>query len=253
MIRGFDSHCHLQDEAFDLDRDQVYRDAHEAGLGLIIPGFSRTSSEMGIEVAAAWDDAYALVGVHPHDAQHFDSEDEVLIRRWSEAQEVVGIGEIGLDYHYDFSPREQQRHAFLTQLKLARDLELPVAIHSREAEEDTLELIDRVSRARGVLHCFTGSQAFADALLARGFYLSFSGVVTFANAGALRAVLRTVPLERMLIETDAPYLAPVPHRGQRNQPLWVVEVAELIAIEKSCSVKEVFSHSMANTQKVFLG
>jgi len=173
VILAYDSHCHLQDEAYQEDRDAVYAEAHQAGLGLIIPGYSRASSEAAVNLAGRLDDAFALVGVHPHDALHFDAEDEGLIRQWSQEPQVVGIGEIGLDYHYDFSPRERQQAVLLRQLQLAQELSLPVAIHSREAEEDTLALVDRVTLADGVLHCFTGSQAFADALVARGFYLSF--------------------------------------------------------------------------------
>lgn len=251
MILGYDSHCHLQDPAFDVDRQDVYAKAHALGLGMIIPGYSRASSEQAVNLANGWDHAYALVGVHPHDARDFTSEDEGLMRSWSREPKVVGIGEIGLDYHYDLSPRRRQREVLLAQLLLARELSLPVSIHSREAEEDTLELIDGVKGIRGVLHCFTGSLAFAQALLSREFYLSFSGVVTFASAKALREVVGVVPLERMLIETDSPYLAPVPYRGRRNQPDWVFSVAELVAKEKSCSEKEVFSKTMANTIALF--
>lgn len=252
MIRGFDSHCHLQDDAFEEDRDAVYAKAREAGLGLIIPGYSRASSEAAVELAHDLEDTFALVGVHPHDAKDFDDQDEALIRTWATNPVVVGIGEIGLDYHYDFSPRAIQRDVFLRQLRLARELELPVSVHSREAEADTLALIDQAMPVRGVLHCFTGSQEFADGVLARGFYISFSGVVTFANAKALRQVVQSVSLERMLIETDSPYLAPVPFRGRRNQPAYVAKVAELIAAQKNCSVKEVFSRTTANTIKAFM-
>jgi TatD DNase family protein len=251
VIRAFDSHCHLQDDAFSDDRDQVYREAHQLGLGFIIPGYSRASSEAAVRLAGVLDDAYALVGIHPHDAAAFEPQDEQLLEQWSHDPRVVGIGEIGLDYHYDLSPRPVQRAVFLRQLQLAHAWSLPVAIHTREAEEETLELITEAKTTRAVLHCFTGTEAFAQALLERGFYLSFSGVVTFANAGALRGVVRNVPLERLLIETDSPYLAPVPFRGRRNQPAWVVNVAKVIATEKNCSVEEVFSHTMANTLKVF--
>ena len=251
MKEAFDSHCHLQDAAFDDDREAVYEAAHTHGLGLIVPGYSRSSSAAAVEFSETHPGAWALVGVHPHDASAFSNDDESLLRQWLCRPHVVGMGEIGLDYHYDLSPRDVQREVFQRQLILAREVGAAVAIHSREAEADTLAAIDQVPGIRGVLHCFTGSLAFAEALLARGWMISFSGVVTFASAGALREVVRRVPLERMLVETDAPYLAPVPFRGRRNQPLWVEQVAVAVAEQKKCTEKEVFRQSTENIYQVF--
>ncbi len=251
MKQGFDSHCHLQDPAFEADREAVYESVHDRGWGLLIPGYSRASSAAGVEFCQTHPGTWALVGVHPHDADAFEDDDEQLIRQWLSRPHVVGVGEIGLDYHYHRSPRDVQRRVFQRQLMLARELGVTVAVHSREAEADTLAEIDQVPGLRGVLHCFTGSLGFAEALLERGWMISFAGVVTFANAGSLREVVRRLPLERMLVETDAPYLAPVPFRGRRNQPLWVEEVVAAVAEQKHCTEKEVFRQCTENTYAAF--
>lgn len=247
-----DSHAHLQDDAFREDREAVFRRAREAGIGLIVPGYSQESSSAAVAFAEAHEETWALVGVHPHEASGFGPEDEARLREWSRRPKVVGIGEIGLDYHYNFSPRAEQRAAFRRQLEIARELDMPVSIHSREAEEDTIRLIREVGVQKGVLHCFTGSLALAEAALAQGLLISVAGILTFANAHALREVVRQIPLAALMVETDSPYLAPVPHRGRRNEPLFVREVAHRLALEINRSNEEVFSTTMANALRTFL-
>ncbi|MHB1956981.1 MAG: TatD family hydrolase [Sulfobacillus sp.] len=247
----FDSHCHIQDPDFDADREAVYQRARAQGVGLLVPGYSMATSYLAMEFAELHDEAYALIGVHPHDAKDVSEENLTELRSWSDSPKVVGIGEIGLDYHYMNSPAPRQREVFLRQLELARELGLPVSVHSRDAEPDTLELLDRVPGVQGVLHCFTGSEEFANQLLSRGFYVSFAGPISFKNAHALRAVVSAVPKDRLLVETDAPYLSPAPWRGQRNEPLRVIRNAEVVAAQKNCTTKEVFSFTMSNTYNLF--
>ncbi|MCL4351998.1 MAG: TatD family hydrolase [Firmicutes bacterium] len=250
-LQLFDSHCHLQDEAFDEDRETVYQRARAQGIGMMVPGYSMTTSGRAIALANQLPFISALIGVHPHDAKEVVATDLQTLREWSSELKVVGIGEIGLDYHYMNSPMETQRAVFLQQLRLARELGLPVSVHSREAEQDTLDLLDEVPGISGVLHCFTGSWDFAEALLSRGFYISFAGPISFKNAQALREVAARVPTDRLLVETDAPYLSPAPWRGQRNEPLRVIRNAEIIAAQKNCSTKEVFAFTMSNTYNLF--
>lgn len=249
MIRVFDSHCHLQDEAFAPDREDAYRRAVEAGVGMVIPGYSVESSVAAVDFAAAHDLAWAMVGVHPHDARAYSQVAEQHLTELTQRDRVVGIGEIGLDYHYNHSTPDQQREAFRRQLELSVRLNLPVSIHSREAEADTLAVLRSVRGCRGVLHCFTGSMEFARELWDMGFVTSFAGVITFKNAQALRDVVAAAPWDKILVETDAPYLTPDPWRGRRNEPLRVLRVAEMVAMVKNCSEEEVFSHTMANIDK----
>ncbi len=247
----FDSHCHIQDSAFDEDRERVYERASVQGIGLIVPGYSMDSSEAAVRFAECHENTYAMVGVHPHDAQTVGEDDYLRLQRWCEELKVVGIGEIGLDYHYMNSPRETQREVFRRQLMLARDLGIPVSVHSREAEADTIELIGKVPGVRGVLHCFTGTEEFARSLLQKGFYISFAGPISFKSAHDLRATIPTVPWDRLLVETDAPYLSPAPWRGQRNEPLRVIRNAEIVAAQKECTTKEVFATTLSNTHTIF--
>ncbi|MDA8195401.1 MAG: TatD family hydrolase [Thermaerobacter sp.] len=248
---GFDSHCHLQDPAFDADRQEVYERAATQGLGLLIPGYSLATSEAAVAWADSHGNCWALVGVHPHDARDWGQADKTRLRGWTASPRVVGIGEIGLDFHYNHSTPDVQRAVFREQLLIARETGLPAAVHSREAEADTLREIAESGVSAGVLHCFTGSLGFARGLLDLGWYISFSGVITFKNAQALRDVVRFVPLERMLVETDSPYLAPVPWRGQRNEPMRVVRIAEVVAAQKNVLTKEVFATTTSNLYSLF--
>jgi TatD DNase family protein len=233
MNQFVDSHAHIDGEEYDADRDEVVERARAAGVCAILnvgTGDPHSGSfERAVEVAEKYEGVYAALGVHPHDARLFDETArermQCLIRR---CERIVAWGEIGLDYHYDHSPREVQRKVFAQQLSLARDEQLPVIIHSREADEDTVSILRDVwtgSIKRGIMHCFGGGQWMAEQVLELGFMISFAGNVTFKKADNLRDVARLVPLESLLIETDCPYLTPVPFRGKRNEPARVVEVA----------------------------
>jgi len=210
------------------------------------------SSRRAVEFCREHEDAWALVGLHPHDSKDWTADDGLRLRQWiMEDPEVVGIGEIGLDYHYDHSPREIQRRVFQDQLELAQAQDVPVAVHTREAEVETWEIIRAVGHRRGVIHCFTGTMAFAQQMVEFGWYISFSGVITFKSAQELRGVVKALPMDRLLIETDSPYLSPVPWRGQRNEPLRVIRVAEVMAAQKNCSTEEVFATTLSNTTNLF--
>ncbi|HEX6182853.1 MAG TPA: TatD family hydrolase, partial [Pyrinomonadaceae bacterium] len=232
-----DSHAHIDGEEFDADRDEVVARARAAGVCAVLNVGTGDPHGGNFERAAAvaekYDGVYAAAGVHPHDARLYDDAAERrLLEVLRVSARMVALGEIGLDYHYDNSPREVQREVFARQLRLAREEGLPVIIHSREADEETAEILERElggSGTRGVMHCFGGGPSLADAALALGFYISFAGNVTFKKAEALREVAAVVPLERLLVETDCPFLAPVPHRGRRNEPAFVVETARFLA------------------------
>lgn len=232
-----DSHAHIDGEEYDADRAEVVERAREAGVRAILnvgTGDPHSGSlERAVAVADQYEDVFAAVGVHPHDAKLFDGEAaERLNRIVRGSPRVIAWGEIGLDYHYDHSPREIQQSVFREQLRMARAVPLPVIIHSREADEDTVSILrEEWSGALrgGIMHCFGGSPAMAQNLLELGFMISFAGNVTFKKAESLREVARSIPTDRLLIETDCPYLAPVPFRGRRNEPAYVVEVARCLA------------------------
>jgi TatD DNase family protein len=233
-----DSHCHLSDTAFAGDLPAVVARARAAGLSgalLVLPMGDPAELARAADVVALWPAVRLAIGVHPHQAGEYASPpDEVAAAveaAWRSLPLARAVGEIGLDYHYDLSPRDVQRRVFRAQVRLARSLAVPVVIHTREAEEDTRRILEEEcgGGAEGVLHCFTGSRAFADWAVGFGLHVSFAGIVTFPRAEALRAVARAVPPDRLLVETDSPYLAPVPHRGRRNEPAWVVRVAEVLA------------------------
>ena len=232
-----DSHAHIDGPEYDADRDEVVARAREAGVGAILnvgTGDPHDGSfERAVEVAEKYENVFAAVGVHPHDAKLFDDAAEERIKMLARSSaRVVAWGEIGLDYHYDHSPRDVQRAVFARQLRAAREIGLPVIIHSREADDETVEILRAElggSGVRGVMHCFGGTLEMARSVLELGFMISFAGNVTFKKAENLREVARQMPLDRLLIETDCPYLTPVPFRGRRNEPARVVEVARCIA------------------------
>ncbi|MBA3805304.1 MAG: TatD family hydrolase [Acidobacteria bacterium] len=232
-----DSHAHIDGEEYDADRAEVIERAREAGVRAILnvgTGDPHSGSlERAVAVAEQFEDVFAAVGVHPHDAKLFDGEAAERLNGIVRASpRVIAWGEIGLDYHYDHSPRETQQRVFRDQLSMARAVSLPVIIHSREADEDTVSIMrEEWSGAGrgGIMHCFGGSQAMAQSLLELGFMISFAGNITFKKAENLREVARSVPLDRLLVETDCPYLTPIPFRGRRNEPSHVVEVARCLA------------------------
>lgn len=251
-LKLIDSHCHLQDEDFRDDRETVYANTVSEHIGMIIPGYTVESSQKAVEFCRTHEHTWALVGVHPHDAKTWREEDRASLEEWVRTSpRVIGIGEVGLDYHYNHSPQEMQQTVFAEQLRLAKALNVPVSVHTREAENDTLDIIRSLDYRRGVIHCFTGTEEFAHAMLEMGWYISFSGAITFKSAHDLRRVVQSVPLERMLIETDSPYLSPVPWRGKRNEPLRVIRVAEIIAAQKNCSTQQVFEATLSNTSTLF--
>jgi TatD DNase family protein len=232
-----DSHCHIDGPEYDADREEVIARARDAGVTTMLNvGTGDPNSgafERAVELAKQHEHIYAAIGVHPHDAKLFDEAAEArLTNLVKQNSKVVAWGEIGLDYHYDHSPREVQREIFMRQLRIARSLDLPVVIHSREADDDTIDLLrdELTEYARaGVLHCFGGSLQMARAAIELGFFISFAGNLTFKKAEDLRDIARQLPLDRLLIETDCPYLTPVPYRGKRNEPARVVETAGCLA------------------------
>jgi TatD DNase family protein len=254
-----DSHAHIDGEAFDADRDAVVARAREAGVVAMLnvgTGDPHGADlQRAVAVAEQYEGVYAAVGVHPHDARLFD--DQAAERVYELARSsarVVAWGEIGLDYHYDNSPREVQREVFARQLRLARELKLPVVIHTREADDDTVATLRTEwcgADMGGIMHCFSGGYEMAEAVLELGFMISFAGNVTFKNAGALRDVARRIPLERLLVETDCPFLTPVPFRGRRNEPARVVETARCLAELHGVEVAEVGRITTGNFQRFF--
>jgi TatD DNase family protein len=254
-----DSHAHIDGEEFDADRDEVVARARAAGVRAILnvgTGDPHSGSlERAVAVAEKYEGVYASVGVHPHDARLYDEEAErrllELVRRGAR---LIAWGEIGLDYHYDNSPRDVQREVFARQLKLAREEGLPVIIHTREADEETIEILrsEYGGAARdGIMHCFGGGIRLAEAALALGFMISFAGNVTFKKAENLREVARVVPLERLLVETDCPFLAPVPLRGRRNEPAFVVETARFLAELRGVEPEELGRITSENFARFF--
>jgi TatD DNase family protein len=227
-FRWVDTHCHLQHEAFDGDREAVLERSLAQLDWLVVIGDSVASSEQGCAMAGPR--VHATVGIHPHEAKHADATALDAIETLARRKGVCAIGEIGLDYHYDFSPRDEQRAAFAAQLALAARLDMPIVIHCREAEADLAAIVESAhAKPRGVMHCFGGDAAFAERCLEWGLYISFAGNVTFSKAQRLRDAAAVVPVERLLVETDSPYLAPQPLRGKRCEPLYVQYVGEAVA------------------------
>ncbi len=253
-----DSHCHLAGDEFADDLEGVLSRAQDAGLTgalCILDAGSRVELDRAAALHARWPAVRFSAGIHPHQAATRGPVDAVATMVSDALAEVGGcaIGECGLDYHYDFAPRDVQRAVFAAQIQLAVTRDLPLVIHTREADADTVDLLrsQGAGRARGVFHCFTGDAALAADALALGFHLSASGIVTFPRAGALRDVLAAVPSDRVLIETDSPFLAPVPHRGRRNEPAFVGQVAATLADLWNCPVAEVVSQTSRNFVAVF--
>ncbi|WP_334110355.1 TatD family hydrolase [Thermodesulfitimonas autotrophica] len=248
-----DTHCHLDDERYETDRAAVVARARAAGVTrLVTVGYDLASSRRTVELAAALPGVYAVVGVHPHDAAGVSPEYLEELRRLAREPCVVAIGEIGLDFYRDLSPRPAQREVFVAQLNLARELGLPVVIHCREALGEVYAILRREAVGlSGVMHCFSGGWEEARRFLALGFYLSVAGPVTFAGARRPVEVVRQMPIERLLLETDAPYLAPVPHRGKRNEPAYLVHTAQKVAEIRGISLEELAAATTANAARLF--
>lgn len=251
-MRLIDSHCHLHDSSFfdGESRELHHRVAAEAGVGIICVGTDELSSLEAVEFAASHDQVWAAIGVHPHDAKVGWSGIERQLRE-SRSPKIVAIGEIGLDYFYDNSPRDIQQQAFAAQLQLAVDYDLPVSFHVRDAFDDFWSIFDSFSGIRGVLHSFTDSQANLDKALERGLSIGINGISTFTKDLEQQQVFRKVPLERVLLETDAPFLTPHPIRGKINTPASVELVADFMAKDRDISVEAVHQATLANTKLLF--
>jgi TatD DNase family protein len=254
MLTFFDSHAHLADRAFADDQAHTVERARMAGAaGVLCVGESLATAERASALAAGRPDfIWFSAGVHPHDAATFDAARDLAGVRQFDARGAGAIGECGLDYHYDHSPREVQRAAFAAQLALAAELGLAAIVHTRDAEADTRDLVLDAARAgvRGVLHCYTGTAALAEDALAAGWYVSFSGIVTFKK-WTDEALLRLVPDDRVLVESDAPYLAPVPHRGRRNEPAWVAHTVRRLADVRGADADALGEQTVRNARRLF--
>lgn len=253
-MKFIDTHAHLDFKHFEQDRDEVITKARDTGVRYIVNvGADLQSSRRSIELAGNYNNIFATVGVHPHDADKVNRDTLTKLEKLAADRNVLAIGEIGLDYHYDNSPRDLQKKVFKEQLQLASKLELPVVIHSREAEEETLKIIQEmnIDKYGGIMHCFGYGLDMAERCLEHNLYLAFGGVITFKNAENLRTVVKNIPLKKILIETDCPYLTPDPYRGKRNQPAYVKLVAEEIAEIKNISLKEVAEKTTENAFKVY--
>jgi TatD DNase family protein len=255
-----DSHCHLADETFAADLEDVIRRAADAGVEralVILEAGNPTESAQAGRVEQLWPAVRFSIGVHPHQAHQFADDPEraatTVREQLAATPSARAVGEIGLDYHYDFSPRDVQHAVFRAQIRLAGELDMPVVIHTREADEDTMAILrtEGGGALRGVLHCFTGDAALADAGLALGLFVSLAGILTFPKAEALRQTARRVPLDRLLTETDSPFLAPVPYRGKRNEPAYVARVVETLAEMHRMPAADLAERTAANFHTLF--
>ncbi|HET7694780.1 MAG TPA: TatD family hydrolase [Vicinamibacterales bacterium] len=252
-----DSHCHLADDAFEADLDAAIARAREAGLTAalcILAAGDEAEAARARVVAEKWEAVQFATGVHPHSAGSFAGRAEdaaVAAETQVSAFQGVAVGEIGLDYHYDFAPRDVQRDVFAAQLALARRLGKPVIVHTREATDDTFAILAESGGVRGVFHCFTGDTAMARRALDAGFYVSFAGIVSFPKAEGLREAARIVPEDRLLVETDSPYLAPVPYRGKRNEPAYVARVIEALAAARGEAPARLAERTSRNFGSLF--
>jgi TatD DNase family protein len=248
-----DSHCHIDGEAFDDDRDEVVQRARDAGVkAMLCVGTGNPHDgeiTKAVETAEKYENVFASVGVHPHDARLYDDQAEQTLVNLTKSEKVIAWGEIGLDFYYDHSPRDVQREVFIRQIRTAKSLNLPIIIHSRDADDETVEILTNECsylNFRGIMHCFGGTAAMAESLMKLGFLVSFAGNVTFKKAENLRDAARVVPLEKLLIETDCPFLTPIPFRGKRNEPMYVAETAKFLADFYGIEVEKLANQTTAN-------
>lgn len=249
----FDSHAHYDDEQFDEDRERVFEEIQNNGvIGVINCGSSLNGLKMSVELSNQYDFIYAAAGIHPENADEFNEDVEKLICHLAEINDIIAIGEIGLDYYWEENPsRDIQQEVFRRQMKIAERYNLPVIIHDREAHGDTLKIMKEFPKVKGVVHCFSGSVEFAKECLKLGYYIGVTGVVTFKNSKVIKAVVKEVPLDRLLVETDCPYMAPTPNRGKRNQSDYIAFVLKEIATIKDKSIDEMEEITILNTKTLF--
>ena len=249
-----DTHCHLNDPKFAADLDEVISRARAAGVDrIVVCGYDLPSSRAAIEIAARFEGVFATVGIHPHDVANFRREAVRELAELSAAPKVIAIGETGLDFHYDFSPRAAQIEAFEAHIELAGRVGLPIVVHSRESNDEALQVIESSAAniAGCVFHCFSGDEEFARRVVDAGFHIGIDGPITFGSSEKLRKVVQGAPLERLLIETDSPYLAPVPHRGKRNEPGYLVHIAEEVARIRGLAVEDIARITSENARRLF--
>ena len=248
----FDTHAHMDDRAFDADREELLARLPEQGIGLLMnPGCSLESSRNAVALAERYDYIYAAVGSHPDAADEVTGEVLAEYRALCKHEKVLAIGEIGLDYHYEDIPRARQQAAFRAQMALAAELDLPVIVHEREAHEDGLGIVEEFPSVKGVFHCYSGSAEMAKWLVSRGWYIGFTGVLTFKNARKAVETAASIPLERIVLETDCPYMSPEPFRGRRNDPGRLYRMAERLAEIRGLSVEKIHEITMENGKKLY--
>ena len=249
-----DSHCHLDPEYFQEDLDEVIRRAHDNGIHKLMTISTKLSTFPGVlKVAETYDDVVCTVGVHPHDVEAEAELSKERLLELTQHPKVVGIGETGLDYYYEHSPRDLQKKAFDTHIQANLDSGLPLIVHCRDAMDDTVDCLREMGggNATGVIHCFSGTMGFARKVLDLGFYISLSGVLTFKNAEEIREVAKFAPMDRLLVETDSPFLAPVPHRGKRNEPAFTLHTAECLADIRGMNVTDIAKATTKNFERLF--
>lgn len=248
-----DSHAHLDDEKFEGDRKYLIENLEKNGIELVVNvGADMESSRASVNLADTYDNIYAVVGVHPHAAKEITESSLKEIENLAKNKKVVAIGEIGLDYHYDNSPRDIQKKWFKKQILLAKRLDMPIVVHTREADKDTIEILKEEREGlRGVIHCFSSDRSQLKEYLNLGFFIALGGPVTFKKTDELKEVAKMIPIEKLLVETDAPYLAPHPYRGKRNEPMFVKQTANLIAELKGMTIEDLALQTNKNTKEIF--
>lgn len=247
-----DTHCHLDFERFDEERDAIVARAAEAGISrIIVPAVELENCAAVLRLTEQYEGVYAAVGIHPNSSAEWDDGWIAQIRDFAQHDKVVAIGEIGLDYYWDKSPKEGQQRALRLQLELAAELDLPVILHNRESSADIVALLEQSPTRKGVMHSFSASWQTAEAVLAMGFHLGFTGPVTFKKADDLRSIVARVAADRLLLETDAPFLAPHPYRGKRNEPAYVAYIADRVAAVRGVTVAELAAQTTANARLLF--
>lgn len=252
MVTLIDTHSHIDLKDFEDDIDSVVENAKLVGVEkVIVPSVDRSSFESVIKLCDKYENVYGALGLHPEEMLKIQVGDIELMKNLSQHKKVIAIGECGLDYYWDKTYIQEQKELFKKQIGIAQELNLPLLVHDRDAHQDTFELLKDVTSIPVVLHCFSGSLEFANECLKKGFYLAFGGVVTFKNAKKAKEVVKNIPLDRLLLETDAPYMTPEPNRGKRNEPKYVKFVAEEIARLRDCSYEEIANATTENAKRIF--